>query len=267
MKKVVLITGASSGIGRSLALQAAKKGYDLAIIARNENNLNAVAAACRALGAKVSVTVGDVSIYSDCERFIQTALHEFGAFHILINNAGLSMRAVFSETDIKVIETLMAVNFWGTIYCTRLAMEELLKHNGSVVGISSVAGFKGLPGRTGYSASKFAMNGFLESLRTENLHTGLHVLIASPGYTKSNIRKTALNAHGEAQEETPLHEDKLMHPDVVARLIWKAIEKRRKYLIMTPLGKAFLFVNKIWPRLADYLAFNFIRKEPGSPFH
>ena len=161
----------------------------------------------------------------------------------------------------------MDVNFWGTVHCTKFALPELLRNHGSVVGISSIAGFKGLPGRTGYSASKFAINGFLESLRCENLHTGLHVLIASPGYTKSNIRKTALNAHGEAQEETPLKEDKLMHPDKVAKLIWKAIEKKKRYLIITPLGKAFLFVNKWWTTLADKLAFDFIKKEPGSPFH
>lgn len=267
MRKVALITGASSGIGESLAVHGASHGYDLVLMARNEKELERVAENCRNSGAKVTTIVGDVSIYSDCERFIGAALRDFGTIHVLINNAGISMRAVFNETDISVLHRLMNTNFWGMVHCTKLALPELLRQKGTVVGISSVAGFKGLPARTGYSASKFAMNGFLESLRTENLHTGLHVLIASPGYTKSNIRKTALNGRGVAQEETPLNESKLMQPNVVARLIWKAIEKKRKYIIMTPLGKAFIIVNKLWPRLADYLAFNFIRKEPGSPFH
>lgn len=267
MKKVVLITGASSGIGESLATHAAKHGYDLALMARSADKLQAVAKVCEGYGAKVSITVGDVTKPEDCKNFIGDALRKFGAFHILINNAGQSMRAIFNETDLDVIRRLMDVNFWGTAYCTKFALPELLRQKGSVVGISSIAGFKGLPGRTGYSASKFAVNGFLESLRCENLHTGLHVLIASPGYTKSNIRKTALNAQGKAQEETPLNENKLMHPDKVARLIWRAIEKKKRYLLMTWLGRSFLRVNRVWRSMGDKLAFNFIKKEPGSPFH
>lgn len=266
MKKVALITGASSGIGRALAMEGAKRGYNLALIARNEQNLNEVANQCRGLGADVFTYVGDVSSEPDCEAFVQGSIRAFGQIDVLINNAGISMRAIFNDTSTEVIKTLMDINFWGAVYCTKFALPALLKTKGTVAGVSSIAGFKGLPARTGYSASKFALNGFLESLRCENLKTGLHVLIACPGYTNSNIRNTALNHKGESQGDTPLNEDKLMSSEEVAARIWKSIQGKKRYLILTPVGKITIFINKWFPGLADTLAYNYIKKEPGSPF-
>lgn len=266
MKKTVLITGASSGIGEALAYEACTRGMQVGLMARNAQNLEKVAEKCRELGAKVMLFTGDVSIENDCKQFIENAVEYFGNIDILINNAGMSMRAVFAQTDLQVLHKLMNINFWGTVYCTKYAMPQLLANKGSVVGISSIAGFKGLPGRTGYSASKFAMQGFLESLRNENIKTGLHVLIACPGYTASNIRNTAINHQGQAQGETPLNEDKLMQPKEVAEKVMTAIEKRKLYLIMTAQGKIFVFINKFFQKLADKLAYNLISKEKDSPF-
>ena len=266
MKKVAVITGASSGIGEALATVAAEKGYNLALIARNADNLEAVASVCRSKGADVLAFTGDVSREADCKGFVEAALQKFGTCHVLINNAGISMRAVFNHTSPDVLARLMDINFWGTVYCTKYALPALLENKGSVVGVSSVAGFKGLPGRTGYSASKFAMQGFLESLRCENLETGLHVLIACPGYTASNIRKTALGKDGSSQKETPLDESKLMSAETVAEKIWAAVESRKKYLVLTFKGKMAVWINKWWPGLADRLAYNLIKKEPDSPF-
>ena len=135
-----------------------------------------------------------------------------------------------------------------------------------MVGISSIAGFKGLPGRTGYSASKFAIHGFLEALRCENLKTGLHVLIACPGYTASNIRKTALNANGNVQGETPRDEARMMQPDEVACIVMYAIKHKRMYAVMSFQGKLAVWLNKWFPRLADKLTYRAIAKEPDSPF-
>lgn len=265
-RPIALITGAGSGIGEALALEGAKRGYDLVIMGRNTQNLEKVASSCKTLGASVVVVSGDVSIQEDCRRFVAAASTLPGKVKILFNNAGISMRAVFEHTDPEVLHQLMNTNFWGTVYCTHFALPKLLENNGSVVGVSSIAGFKGLPGRTGYSASKFAMHGFLESLRNENLKKNLHVLIACPGYTASNIRKTALNKDGKSQAETPLDESKLMQPSEVADAIWNSVEKRRLYLILTLQGKLAVFINKWWPALADKLAYNVIRKEPDSPF-
>ncbi len=158
----------------------------------------------------------------------------------------------------------MDVNFWGTVYWTKYALPEILKTNGSIVGVSSIAGYKGLPGRTGYSASKFAMNGFLDALRVENLKTGIHILTASPGFTASNIRNTALAADGSQQGESTLHEEKMMTADEVATIIVKGVENRSRTLIMTGQGKLTVFLNKFLPGLLDKLVYNTIAKEKNS---
>lgn len=266
MSKSIFITGASSGIGKAMAIESSKRGFNVALMARNIDALNETAAICKKFNVEVFVFQGDVSHKSDCESFILKGISALGSIHTLINNAGISMRGLFKDTDISVLEKLMNTNFWGTVYCTQAALPELLKNKGSVVGISSIAGFKGLPARTGYSASKFAMQGFLESLRCENLKTGLHVLIACPGYTDSNIRKTALNESGNAQGESPLNEGKLMTSEEVAVAVLDAIARRRMYLILTLQGKMAVLINKFWPKLADKLTFNVIAKEPNSPF-
>jgi len=166
------------------------------------------------------------------------------------------MRALFKDLDLVVIRNLMDVNFWGTVYCTKYAMPELLKSKGSVVGISSIAGYRGLPGRTGYSASKFAMNGFLEALRVENLKTGLHVMIAAPGFTASNIRNTALSKDGEQHGETSMDEGKMMSSEEVARTIVDGVVKQKRTLIMTGQGKLAVLMNKLVPAWVDNIAVN-----------
>ena len=161
----------------------------------------------------------------------------------------------------------MDVNFWGTVYCTKYALPHLLKQQGSLVGISSIAGFLGLPGRAGYSASKFAMHGFLETVRTENLKNNLHVLIAAPGFTASNVRKSALTADGTQQGETPRAEEKMMSAEEVALHLANAIKKRKRTLILTFVeGKLTVFLRKWWPSLIDKLSYNHMAKEPDSPF-
>lgn len=267
LKKVIAITGASSGIGKAITIESAKRGWNISCIARNIEALNTLKEFLENnYNVNVFVFAGDVTIEESCKTFINDTIKHFGRLDILINNAGMSMRGLFVETDLSVIKKLMDVNFWGAVYCTKYALPELLKNEGSVVGVSSIAGFKGLPARTGYSASKFALQGFLESLRNENLKTGLHVLIACPGYTESNIRKTALNAQGLAQSETPLDESKLMSSDEVAQIILKAVDKKRLYVIMTLQGKLAVFINKWFPKIADKLTYNVIKKEPNSPF-
>ena len=146
----------------------------------------------------------------DCRNLIEHAVARFGRIDILVNNAGISMRAMFKDLDLNVIRRLMDVNFWGTVYCTKYALPHILKTEGSVVGVISIAGFKGLPARTGYSASKFAIYGFLDTLRVEHLKDNLHVMIFAPGFTASNIRESALVADGSHQGETPRDENKMM---------------------------------------------------------
>ncbi len=265
-EKVVIITGASSGIGKALAIECASKGAKVVIAARNIEKLSETEKIIKQKNGEVLSVKADVSHEEDCRNLINAAVQKYGDIHVLINNAGISMRAIFEELDLKVIKQLMDINFWGTVFCTKYALPYLLKNKGSVTGVSSVAGYKGLPGRTGYSASKFAMQGFLEVLRIETLKKGLHVLIACPGFTSSNIRNTALSKNGSMQGESPLNEDKLMTSEEVAKRIVKAIEKRKDRIVMTTQGKLVVTLNKFFPKLIDKMVYNHMAKEPDSPF-
>ena len=264
--KVIIITGASSGIGEATAYAFAKQHCKIVLAARNIEKLEAVKKKCIVLGAECIVVKCDVSKVEDCENLIKQTIQKFNTIHVLINNAGISMRALFADLDLSVIKQVMDINFWGTVYCTKYAMPYLLKEKGSVIGVSSVAGIKGLPGRTGYSASKFAMNGFMDSLRIENIKTGLHVGVIFPGYTASNIRNTALNKVGKAQTETPLDESKLMPASKVAEEILKMIEQRKAEVVLTSQGKLTKLINKFFPRLLDKMVYNVVSKEKDSPF-
>lgn len=264
--KVVVITGASSGIGKACAKYFAQQGCKLVIAARHKEPLNNLADELKSNYGHCIAIATDVAQENDCKHLIESAADTYGTMDVLINNAGISMRALFTEMSLEVMHKVMNVNFWGTVYCTKYALPYLLKSKGSVVGISSIAGKKGLPGRCAYSASKFAMEGFLETLRTENLKNNLHVLVACPGYTSSNIRKTALNKDGISQQETPLDEAKLMKAEEVAYHIYNAVQKRKRDLILTASGKTTIALNKFFPSWMDKIVYNFVAKEVGSPF-
>ena len=263
--KVVIITGGSSGIGKACALKFAAQGARVVISARSAENLKQVEAELLEKGAEVLAVVGDVSKEEDCVRLINEALNRFGRIDVLINNAGISMRALFKDLDLDVMRQLMEINFFGTVYCTKYAMGQLSKHKGSVVGVSSIAGFQGLPGRTGYSASKFAMQGFLDALRVENLKTGLHVMTVCPGYTESNIRNVALTANGSLQGESPREEKKMMTSEEVADHVYNGVVNRKREVVLTAQGKLAAFLRKFFPRLVDRMVYDALAKEPNSP--
>jgi short-subunit dehydrogenase len=262
-QKTVVITGATSGIGRALAIAFLQAGARVAVCGRRQASLDEMKKECNT--ADLHTFVADVGREEDCKAFINSTLEKFGKIDILVNNAGISMRALFKDTDVEVLKTLMDINFWGAVYCTKYALPSILTNKGTVVGVSSIAGYRGLPGRTGYSASKFAMQGFLEALRTENLHTGVHVMWVCPGFTASNIRNTALDKTGHSQQETPLKEDRLMSAEEVAKHTLKAIAKRKRTLVLTSQGKFTVLLSKTFPTLLDKLVFSHFKKEPGSP--
>ena len=176
------------------------------------------------------------------------------------------MRAMFRDLDLKVLKSLMDVNFWGTVYCTKYALPWLLKSRGSVVGVISIAGYAGLPARTGYAASKYAIRGFLDTLRIEHLYDGLHVMVFAPGFTASNVRNAALTADGSHQGKTPRDEGKMMTAERVAEYLAKGLKRRRSEMILTPIGKLTVLMHNLFPRLTDKLEFSYMAKEPDSPF-
>jgi len=262
--KVVIITGASSGIGLAAAHAFAHKGAKVVMAARRLDKLLEIDKELSSVTEILSVKT-DVSSESDCKNLVEQAIARFGRVDILVNNAGISMRAMFLDLDLSVIKRLMDVNFWGTVYCTKYALPHILKTHGSIVGVISIAGFKGLPARTGYSSSKFAIYGFLDTLRVEHLKDDLHVMIFAPGFTASNIREEALVSDGSRQGETPRDEASMMTADECARHLIKGIEKRKAQIVLTPVGKLTVILNKFFPRLVDRLEYNYMKREPDSP--
>ena len=256
--KTVAVTGGSDGIGKALIQLLLAAGANVVTCARNPEKLHALEQ--ENAGLPLLCVPADVSVYDDCKNFIDLCVAKFGGIDILINNAGISMHAELKDADISVFKKVMDINYLGVVYCTKLALPHITKSKGSVVGISSIAGYRGLPGRSGYSASKFALNGFLEALRTELADDGVNVLWICPGFTKSNIRNAALTADASAQGESPLDENSLMTSEECARHILTAIEKRRRTLVLTFKGKQTIFLNKFFPSLADKLTRKFFYK-------
>lgn len=257
--KVVVVTGGTDGIGKALVELLIEQGARVATCSRTYEKLYDLQK--KYANILLHTFTCDVSKEEDCQKFIASTLQTFGKIDILINNAGLSMRALFQDVELSVLKSLMDVNFWGAVYCTKYALPAILAQKGTIVGISSVAGYRGLPGRVGYSASKFALQGWLEALRTELLHSGTHVMWICPGFTASNIRNTALNAVGNAQQESPLEENKLMSATTCAMETLKAIEQRKRTLVMTFTGKRAVFMNRFFPALADKLTYKFFFKK------
>ena len=264
--KVIIVTGASSGIGLASAKLFGALGARVVMAARSLEKMQELAPQVSSDPARVLCVRTDVSVEQDCRALIDKTVEAFGGIDILVNNAGISMRAMFKDLDLKVIHALMDVNFWGTVYCTKYALPWLLKSKGSVAGIVSIAGYTALPARTGYSASKYAIRGFLDTLRMEHLKEGLNVLVYAPGYTSSMVRRNALTADGSAQGETPLDESRLMSAEKVAYRLAKALYRRRSQVTLTFLGKLTIFAHRHFPRFTDRMTYRYIAREPDSPF-
>jgi len=265
-EKVIIITGASSGIGLATAYAFAKEGAKLVLAARSEDKLYEIKTELNGKGIACITVKTDVSKEEDCKHLIEMTIEQFGKIDVLINNAGISMRALFADVDLNVLRQLMDVNFWGTVYCSKYALPYLLKTKGSLVGIISIAGYLGLPARTGYSASKYAVRGFLDTLRVETLKQGLHVAVIAPGFTASNIRNTALTADGSFQGASPRDEKKMMSAEECALHILDTVKKRKNERILTLIeGKFMVWLSKWFPSLTNTLTYNHMVKEPNSP--
>lgn len=256
--KIVVITGGSDGIGKALVQQFLASGAKVATCGRNADKLANLASECA--GETLFTMQVDVANEEQCNAFVQAVIEKWGGMDILINNAGISMRALVTEVSTQTLKNVMDINFWGTVYTTKAALPAILKANGVIVGVSSIAGYRGLPGRSGYSASKYALNGWLEALRTELYDSGTHVMWVCPGFTTSNIRNAALNKDAKAQGESPMDEGAMMSSEECANHIIHAIVKRKRSLVLTFTGKRTVFMNKFFPAWADKLAYHFFFK-------
>jgi short-subunit dehydrogenase len=253
--KVVVITGASSGIGRELAYQLAEQGAWLSLAARNGEQLATVAGECQTRGGKATAIVTDVSEQAECAELIRRTVENYQRIDVLVNNAGITMWANFEDVrDISFYEQIMRVNYLGSVYCTYYALPFLKKTKGQIIGISSLAGKNGVPKRSGYAASKHAMVGFLDTLRIELEEHGISVAIIYPDFVATESHKKAFGADGNPIGKSPLREHEVMSAERCAKLIIQAAAARKRELIMTWRGKVGLWVKLIAPGLVDSIA-------------
>ena len=252
---VVLITGASKGIGAQLARQLAAKGARLVLAARNEKELEAVAEDCRKAGASVLCVRADVANERDCQAIVAGAVLAFGRLDTLVNNAGVSMWARFEDIeDMSILERIMQVNYMGAVYCTRHALPHLRESRGRIAGVASLTALVGVPTRSGYAASKHAMRGFFDSLRIELDGTGVSVTMIYPGFVSTGIRENATGPDGKPILVSPVKEGEVMAVDDCARRILKAIEGREREVVMTARGKMGVWLKLLAPSLVDRIA-------------
>jgi short-subunit dehydrogenase len=263
--KVVIITGASSGIGLACAHAFHEEGARLVLAARSEEVIKELADTFNSKGEMCAIAVKtDVAIEVDCKNLIEKAIAAFGKVDILINNAGVSMRANFADVELDVLRRLMDINFWGTVYCTKYAYPYIIAEKGSVVGVSSVAGIHGMPCRTGYSASKYAVHGFLNTIRIETLKKGVQVMVVVPGFISTNVRKVALVADGSAQGESPRDENKMMSSEELARRIINGIKKNKRQFSTSYEGRLTPVLSFFFPKMVDKMYYNHLKQEPHS---
>jgi short-subunit dehydrogenase len=256
--KVIIITGASDGIGAEMARQLARRhgaGVALVLAARNAAMLQLVAADCTAAGAQALAVPTDVSVQAQCVALVAATVARFGRIDALVNNAGRSAHALLEEvTDLGWYEELMRINLWGSVWCTHAALPHLKQARGSIVAVSSLAGLVGVPGRTAYSATKFAMGGFFEALRAEVKAAGVSVTLAYPGVVATQIRHRGYNAAGGALGSSSLKEDKAMPVEQCAALIVAGMEQRRREVVMSAKGKLGRWLKLIAPGLVERMA-------------
>ena len=260
--RVVAITGASEGIGAELARQLAGKGVWLALAARNLEKLEAVAEECRVRGAEAFAQRCDVGVEADCRDFIETAARKYSSLDILVNNAGVSGHANFEDvTDFAWYETMMRVNYLGSLYCTRYAVPHLKKRRGQIVAISSLAGKVGVPGRTAYCPTKAAQAMFFEALRLELKPDGVDITVVYPGVVATDIRLHGYGPDGRPAGRSGLREDNAMSVQECARQILEATHARKRQLVMTLQARIGLWLQLIAPELVDRMVLKAVKKE------
>lgn len=255
--KVVVVTGASHGIGAELSRQFAARGARLAIAARNVGQLNEVAAQCRALGSEAIVVPLDVTIESSCREMIEQTVAHYGKLDILVNNAGLRFHGRFDEvTDLTAYDTIMRVNYLGAVFCTSYALPHLKKSRGQIVAIASLQSWTGVPTRSAYCASKHAMMGFFDSIRVELMDDGVSVTVIYPSFVYSQDNARVISADGKAvgdRAEKRMPGD-AMSAEECARLTLDAVAKRKRHILMTWRAKVGRVLKMFSPSLVDRLA-------------
>jgi len=253
LNKVVLVTGGASGIGLATCQEFARAGAKIVMLDMDEQMLDMQKHAFASSGHKLLTLVCDVTDAVACDRSVDLVIRKYGAIDLLFNNAGITQRGLFEHTKVSVIERVMAVNFYGSLYMTKAALPSLIAQKGMIIVNESVAGVAPLLGRCGYSASKHALHGLFTSLRCEMRHKGVHVMIVCPGFIKTNLQTRALGSDGNIALREQTRVGKQQTPEFVARHIHLGAQKETPMLVFTLMGKIAYLVSRLAPSLYERL--------------
>jgi short-subunit dehydrogenase len=257
----IILTGASEGIGRALALELAARGARIAVAARDRERLESLAAECRVRGGEALAVPTDVSNAQDLEWLVAETLKGFGGIDVVIHNAGITMWSRFDALqDLEIFERIMEVNYYAPVRLTALALPHLRKSRGLIVAIASLAGLTGVPERSAYAGSKHAMIGFFDSLRIELAGSSVDVSVIAPDFVVSEIHRRAIGPDGEPLGTSPMMQSKIMTAEECARRIVRAMEKRQRLLLMSARGKVGRWIKLVAPSLIDRIAARAIRQ-------
>jgi len=257
----IILTGASEGIGRALALALASRGARLALAARDRERLESLAQECRARGGEALAVPTDVTNQQDLEWLVAETVKSFGGLDAVIHNAGITMWSRFDALqDFTIFERIMEVNYLAPVRLTALTLPHLRQSRGLIVAVASLAGLTGVPERSGYAASKHAMIGFFDSLRIELAGTGVDVSVVAPDFVVSEIHKRAIGPDGEPLGASPMMQRKIMTADECAARIVRAMEKRQRLLLMSRRGRLGRWLKLLAPAVIDRIAARAIRQ-------
>jgi len=259
--KTVVITGATGGMGRALCRRFGRAGAKIALLDLHRETLDVFARELNQTGIQTLALPCDVTNEPACESAIQHIIATFGGIDALINNAGITQRSAFEKTQIGVFRKVMEVNFFGALHCTKAALPELIKNQGRIIVMSSIAGFSPLYGRSGYSASKYALHGLFESLRAELKAKDVRVLMVCPGFTATDIEKNALGGDGRPTTHPRSTTGKIAVPEEVAEAIYRAALRNKRLLVLSTVGKLAYFVSRFFPAYYERVMTKRLRQE------
>ena len=259
--KVVVVTGAASGIGAALCDRFAREGASIVLLDMDETGVKAAADNLRGGGVDAEGFRCDVARAEECQAVIERVIAQWGGIDVLVNNAGITQRSAFVDTDISVYRKVMEVNFFGSLHCTKAAIGSLIERRGMIIVIESLAGVSPLLGRTGYAASKHALHGLFTSLRSELRGSGVHIMLACPGFVKTSLQTRALGGDGRVTTHPQSMVGKPTSPEKVAEDIVTGARSKKPLLVLTPVGKLSYWVSRLAPTLYERMMARQLREE------
>jgi NAD(P)-dependent dehydrogenase (short-subunit alcohol dehydrogenase family) len=259
--KIVAVTGGASGIGAAICRRFGKDGARIGVIDADGGRTGALVGELAAAGVEAAGFICDVSSQQECEEAVGAVIMRWGGIDVLVANAGITQRSPFADTDVSVYRRVMEINFFGALYCAKAAIKSLLERKGLIIVTSSHAGYSPLIGRTGYSASKHALHGLFESLRTEVRHLGVHVMMVCPSFTKTDLQARALDSDGTVTKHPQSTIGRMDTPDHVAEAVMRGARRRRNIIVLMPFGKITYFMHRFAPALYEKLMAKKLRSE------